>query len=252
MSAQVNTPTRPALRWVYGSATHTYPLTPRDRDDFYRSIWREGKPQLAVAHTLLQRFAYLYSTTRPYPTLSSFLRAYVQPINPRWFSSGDLHKAHIARLQKAGKLAEVADENTRAKKRESYSITPVAKIPRQYNEISASVLSGATASPVPTALHFTMSSAGAGDDESTAKKKALETAKRKGLSLVPVAEGYKRGLNWFFSTGAVPPVIRFGELPATGSLPKIAGVVFLGGLVWAVLSGYFTVGERAFEDDDEW
>jgi hypothetical protein len=250
MPSTVNTPTLPALRWKYQGARHDYSLTARDRDDFYRAVWREGKPQLAVAHTLLQRFAYLYSTTRPYSTLSSFLRAYVQPINPRWFSSGDLHKAQVARLEKAGKGAEALAEKARAKKREAYAVTPITSIPREYNELSALVLSGATTSPVPTALHFIMSSAGAGDDELTARDKALAEATRKGLVLVPIAEGYRRGLNWFFSTGMTPPVIRYSELPATKPIATMIAVVLVGGLMWAALSGYLSASK--IEDENEW
>lgn len=246
MPAPINPPTRPVLRWEYLNESYQYPLTDLDQLDFARSVWREGKPQLAVAFTLLQRFAFLYSTTRPYKTLSAFLRAYVQPINPRWFSAGDLHLAYVAQLQRANKTAEIADENARAKKREQYAVTPITQIPIEHRRLVAQVLGGQLRSPVPMAMHFSVSKAAPSDNGITARTKALATALQKGLQLVPIAEGYMSGLNWFYATANRPPEVRFTELRTTGMWASIGATALLGGLMFASLGGFEKLGKILF------
>lgn len=64
-----------------------------------RAVESEGEPRDLVAQVLVNRWAWL-SDYRPgaYPRLADLVRAYAQPVNPRWFPQGDLF---LARLEKA-------------------------------------------------------------------------------------------------------------------------------------------------------
>jgi hypothetical protein len=219
-------PSRPTLRWERKGRSFTYVVTPEDREWFARALWREGKPALAVGFTLLQRFAMVIAT---YPTLSAFLRAYCQPINPGWFPGGRLSEASIQRALARGDAAAAAAERERAAKRVQYSSTPLAAIPAQHVALADAILGGKLSSPVPTATHFTMSFAAEGDSAAIARQKGEAFAAARGLKLVELPDGYQRGLNWFFRTEATPPTIRFGT--STGS--KLATFALL--MPWSLL-----------------
>jgi hypothetical protein len=219
----------PVMSWNQDSKTYRYHLSLVDVEDFTRAIWREGEPRLAVAHTLLQRFAYLYSNQRPYETFSSFLKAYVQPINPNWFPSGGLHKKEVNRLLKAGKEKEAKEEQARAARRVEYSTTPMSSIPLSHRDLVSRILSGLTKSPVPTAQHFSESKASSSDSQEAAERKAYVWGTQRKLEVVPVAEGYKPGTNWFFAISkAHPPTISFSSLDKRSyALLVLLGLVLL-------------------------
>lgn len=204
---------RPVIQWEYANRPYRYVVTPTDEAWFIRCLWREGKPQEAVGFTLLQRFAALYSRNKPYSTLSDFLRAYCQPINPRWLPGGDLSEARIKRLEAQGNKTKAELERNRAKKRAEYVSTPIAKIPTKYKKISTEILAGKLQSPIPKATHFTSSFATAGDTEARAKAKGEKFATAQNLKLVEIPEGYKLGYNWFFSgpNDITPPKINFSS-----------------------------------------
>lgn len=218
---QLATPqTRPIIRWSYGGQDYSYAVTPEDSLWWARAIWREGAPQIAVGHALLQRFAYLYSTNAPYKTLTSFLRAYCQPINPEWFPGGKLSTAKITRLTKAGDSAGAAAERAKAQQRLVYSQTPLSQIPTRYREIAEQILAGATSSPIPGAMHFTSSFAARSDSPETAKQKALAFAKKRNLEVVPTDEGFQKGVNWFFALpGKVPPQLSISSIARASLIP---------------------------------
>lgn len=220
MPHQVNAPTRPVIYWTHNDKPYSYTITPEDHLWWSRAIWREGAPQIAVGHTLLQRFTYLYSTSGIYRTLTDFLRAYCQPINPSWLPGGRLSEAKIRRLTKAGNAAGASAERSRAAKRAVYSNTPLSKIPVKYREIADAILSGATESPTPQAMHFTSSFATRSDNEQTAKAKAQAYATKRNLKVVPIREGFRTGLNWFFATpGRKPPSVSVGKVAIASLLP---------------------------------
>ncbi len=222
--------TRTLLEWTHRKKRFLYALTPEDRLWWVRAIWREGAPQIAVGHTLLQRFAYLYSTGGPHRTLTAFLRAYCQPINPAWFPNGKLSKARVRRLLKQGDTEGAKTERERAKSRVVYASTPLAAIPARYREIAEQILSGATRSPVPDALHFTSSFATRGDSEAVAREKATSYAQSRNLKIVPIPEGFQPGVNWFFSTGKTPPSVSIGTIAIASAAP--IGFLVAGGLWW--------------------
>jgi hypothetical protein len=195
----------PVMNWTYNGKTYKYHLSLVDVEDFTRAVWREGEPRLAVAHTLLQRFAFLYSTKKPYDTFSSFLRAYVQPINPRWFPDGDLHKKELLRLDKLGKKQDIQEERARANRRLEYLSTSISNISLEHRDLVSRILSGLTKSPVPQAHHFSESKAAKTDTEEIAKTKGEKWGERKNLKLVYVDDGYLPGVNWFFSIPNIAP-----------------------------------------------
>lgn len=77
------------LTWL-GRKPGSYGVTPSDRLWLLRAVQAESnKPddRRRVAETLLNRFVFLKSRgSTAYPTLTAFVRAYAQPINPKWQS----------------------------------------------------------------------------------------------------------------------------------------------------------------------
>lgn len=68
------------------------PISNEDLLWLSRAVEAEGAPQALVAQTLLNRWAWLHDVMpHAYPTLASLVRAYAQPVNPRWFVTGDRH-----------------------------------------------------------------------------------------------------------------------------------------------------------------
>lgn len=76
-------------------------IRPQDQLWLLRAVEAEGAPKEMVAQALVNRWAYLYDHgyAEQYPTLASLVRAYAQPVNPRWFPGGDLHVRALERGQ---------------------------------------------------------------------------------------------------------------------------------------------------------
>jgi len=76
----------PVLVWGKG----TYRVTPSDRLWLLRAVQAESNKaddRRRVAQTLINRFVFLKNAgSTAYPTLTKFVRAYAQPINPLWES----------------------------------------------------------------------------------------------------------------------------------------------------------------------
>jgi hypothetical protein len=223
------TPAWPLLSWTDGKS-NSYTVTPTDRDWFIRCLWREGAPAETVGHVLLQRFALLTSQGAKYATLTDFLRAYCQPVNPRWFPGGDKSEAFIKRATNRGDAAAVERERERAKQRVTFASTPIASIKPEFIQLADKILYGRSSSPAPAATHFTMSFAETADTEAIALQKAKAFAEKRGLIHVPIKEGQKQGVNWFFTGSKRPPVIRFG----TTTSKALTGFFLLpwGLLIW--------------------
>lgn len=127
-----------------------YVLSNEDYLALLRAVEFEGEPRDAVAWTLLQRFAFIYPQ---YDSLAKFIQAYAQPINPRWYPTGDLHKARFAVLAKAKRVQEAEDELKRAARRVQYGNTPIEKISRATRDVVDPIFLGG-ASPVQGAVHY--------------------------------------------------------------------------------------------------
>jgi hypothetical protein len=77
----------------------TYEPTEADRLWLLRAVQAEGAPQLSVARALVNCFCLLRSRKRSVASLEEHVRAYAQPVNPRWFVDGDLFKLSLAAKQ---------------------------------------------------------------------------------------------------------------------------------------------------------
>lgn len=69
-----------------------YETTDVDRLWLLRAVQAEGEPRLGVAQALVNGFAWAKSHQRWNGTLTGWIRAYAQPVNPRWYTTGDLFK----------------------------------------------------------------------------------------------------------------------------------------------------------------
>lgn len=214
-----------------------YVLSNQDYLDLLRSVEFEGEPRDGVAWTLLQRFAFIYPQ---YKTLSTFLRAYVQPINPRWFPSGAKHKEWYQKLISAGKLNEAQDETNRAARRVHHAQTPVEKISKATKEIVDTVFS-IPDSPVPGAVHYRAPTVQTKSVEEA--KKARDDFGKKHYLNKPVDYGNILRGNWFWTTAAShthrihPLLVDASEIGKTIILALYLGGV--GTLTYNIWKSYY-------------
>lgn len=94
-----------AIAWNGGR----YEVTDADRLWLLRAVQAEGPVQADVARALVNLFAFLRSQGDQ-RTLTQVIRAYAQPVNPRWFQSGDLFKAAAAATTTQDALAVALDK----------------------------------------------------------------------------------------------------------------------------------------------
>lgn len=101
----------------------SYTPTAEDRLWLARAVAAEGRPYVGVARALVNLFMMQRSATSlragSSQTLASLVRAYAQPVNPRWFVDGDLYQAH----------ARTSLEAEQARKREHVYSTRTAFTP---------------------------------------------------------------------------------------------------------------------------
>ena len=209
------------ISWKWKKRPFTYVLTPDDVLNLGRAIQAEGPPQSAVLWTLIQRFAFLFSTGE-YTSLTQFLKDYVQPINPDWYPNGHRHLALIKELEKAGKTKELQAEKSRALGRP-------AKGERKWEELSASVrhlvestLTGnRPISRAPDAVHYWASRATPQMTPSEAK--AHNQKLKPELTLLDVGAGFGPGVNVFFSGSASQHLkqLAFHKTASSGSVGAV-------------------------------
>lgn len=205
-----------------------YHLTREDYVVLARALEHEGKPQVAVAWTLLQRFAYLYPL---YKTLASFVRAYAQPINPLWFPDGANHIAWVAQLKAKNKLAEASDEIARAHRRKEYAAKSLHEISPHILEVIETVFASGVETPVPGSIHYRAPTIRT-SDRAMAKAAQDEFARKRNYLSVYV--GDPRRDNWLFAD-ARSMLFRI-ELFTTKSSAVLLLLV-LGGLAYYLMRG---------------
>jgi hypothetical protein len=219
----------PALIISKSGADTSYVLTVSDYTDLARAVEREGPPKAAVAWCLLQRFGLLHPL---YKDLSTFVKAYAQPINPQWFSTGARHLAENKRLKDP---LLVARENTAASQREGWAKTPLTKISADTLGVLDAIFAGQTKSPLPLATHYAAPITRKSVDE--ARKAQADFAAKRGYSVQPTSDILHD--NWFYGEAAMSNV-RVSTGVAT-SLPKAAtaiGLTGVGGVgLWFLLKG---------------
>lgn len=89
----------------------SYQLTPTDLDWLSREIANEGGRDDGTLWTMAQR---LYALRNTFSSMTSMVRAFSQPVNPRWLAGGDLCQAHPAQCTAAelAKRERAQDPNT--------------------------------------------------------------------------------------------------------------------------------------------
>lgn len=150
-----------------------YGLTPEDLDVAARMLANEGGNKAADLFTMAQRFVLLH---RSFPTFAAMLRAFSQPVNPKWLANGEFCRpgGRYAGTPSCspGALAhraEVQDPNTRYPSAAAYVARWAA---------------GGVANPVPRATDFRADDA-----------RAHELVNSGQMQLV-LADG-----NWYFADG---------------------------------------------------
>ena len=247
------------MRWLKGNQVHEYAATNDDALWLARAVAHEGSPHDAVAWALVQRFALLYPT---YPTVAELVKAYAQPINPRWFPDGDLHAKRLKQL--ASDPKKQADEIARARRREQYAQTPWDSIPAAARTAALEALEAHGDSPVPGAVHYRASTAPEGSTKKQAYARAQQyAANRPDLAaVVRIPQGYGRGVNWFFMAPSSqtlrllpedePPLIvppkpnPVGHPPPPDGAPEGEGW----GWAWCWLQSHSTLGASQEQESE--
>lgn len=191
-----------SLNFTVRGEQFSYPITQEDRLDLIRAVAHEGKPYDGVTWSLLQRFAWLYPAGH-FPTLSKFVKAYAQPINPRWFPTGDKHLAYVRHLRRnftGNELAErLEDAQQRAENRLEFASEELDEIREKYINIVDGVLGGNIDNPVPGAVHYRASHGG--NNEASARAAHKEYADKRNDLSGPIYYGSSTtGNNWFFGS----------------------------------------------------
>ena len=75
--------------YLYADKITPYQVTEEDVLWFLRAVDAEGAIESEVAATLINGFCFTRSQGHKW-TLTEFVRAYAQPVNPRWYIEGDL------------------------------------------------------------------------------------------------------------------------------------------------------------------
>jgi len=196
-----------------------YVLTAADFLDLARAVEYEGPPKLGVAWTLIQRFAYLYPV---YPTLSKFVKAYSQPVNPRWFPSGVEHTAYYAMLRSKGDEAGAQRENIEAANRVVKASAPLSALHKDTFQAIDTVFTQHY-SPIPKSLHFHAPDLHRTQDV---------FAKNKGLDVVTYGTGVRQ--NWFFGIAntTVSVIATLEDSAAIGS--ALIALGYIGGILYLI------------------
>jgi hypothetical protein len=79
------------------SGSVRYEPTEEDRLWLLRAVEQEGAPEDRVAQTLVNGFVWARSELGYRGALADWVRAYAQPVNPKWFTTGEKHVDALAR-----------------------------------------------------------------------------------------------------------------------------------------------------------
>ena len=188
----------PILSWKNSNGKdYSYTVTSVDKISLFRACAFEGKPQYAVCWTLLQRFAFLYPK---FKNINSFVKEYVQPINPRWFIDGSKHISYVARLQKQYEGQELIDKlkdaERRAILRKKHASAEIDS--KEYISIVENIFDATIESPGGEIIHYCASFASPHITEQEAQKEAIVFGNKRGMIAVDFGQSFLPGTNWFF------------------------------------------------------
>lgn len=196
----------PTLSWKNRQGKdYSYDITAADKISLFRACAHEGSPQYAVCWSLLQRFSFIYPK---YKNITSFVKAYVQPINPTWFMTGKKHLAYVDRLRKRFNGDElqkkIKDAERRAKNRKRFASAPVKN--EEYISVVEDILNFKIASPNESIVHYCASFATIKQSEEEAHHSAQIFGNKRGMIAIDFGQSFLPGTNWFF---AVPKSSNF-------------------------------------------
>lgn len=109
----------------------TYNVTPEDRLWLLRAVEAEGPPAAGVAVALVNGFAWATGNHRWVKPLADWVRAYAQPVNPRWYPDGDLYQLSLGGMSEAQQRAALQRARARESKhstRTEFSAATVAAV----------------------------------------------------------------------------------------------------------------------------
>jgi hypothetical protein len=186
-----------------------YTVTADDALWLARAVEAEGPVQAIVAATLINGFCFVRS--RGYSkSLAAFVRAYAQPVNPRWYTSGDLLLAALEKMTIAERAAELA----KAERRERLHSTVNTFSPLTSQAVHAA-LNGRTAIP-PHATDYAA---------------AHIDAEPKGYT--PITEP-KKGVNRLWARAGALAWPGY-TVDATDAWPWLVGAAIAGVVAWRAL-----------------
>jgi hypothetical protein len=204
---------------ITSSDGFAYRLTADDLDWASRLLGNEGGSMSADLWTMAQRFVLLH---RSFPTFAAMLRAFSQPINPRWLASGDF-------CAPGGRYAGTPNCSPDKLARRAYAQAPSTSYPAKMLIVRAWA-NGMIANPVPRATDFR-----ANDD-------TAHSIASSGRMRLVLDDG-----NWYFATSDTdhwdPNHVLVGgrgtESSIWTSVAIGAGVAFAAGVVvWVAAEEY--------------
>lgn len=226
-----------------GGKKYNYSLTDSDILQLMRATYKEGSQKEAVAYTLLNRFAWLYPQGT-YKNLSSFISAYAQPINPKWFLNGSAYLAKIKVIKNKYSGSELKArldyEAKVAAQRKVNAELDISQIPDTTKKVVNGILNGNIKNPVKGSVHFIASMANKNDNEEDSYRKQVEFASsRSDLKHAIRYDSAKRANNWFFTTpGSENFTIQISPENIMGASLNLP-VFFIGSLVlWIVIKRF--------------
>jgi hypothetical protein len=112
-----------------------YDVTREDVLWLLRAVEAEGPDEMQVAATLLNGFLWARTRRNFRGSLAAWVRAYAQPVNPRWYATGDLHRRELERHpEHAAELAAKAARRERVHStREDFSNVTQAAVAAALN-----------------------------------------------------------------------------------------------------------------------
>lgn len=190
-----------------------------------RAVAHEGEPRRLVAQVLLNRWAWGYDHAHgPWQHLRDLVRAYSQPVNPRWYPEGDLLRRKVAELTRAGELDQAREAMRRATLRRDNYQYQTAFAPEVEAAVRSAVLGPITLPP--GAVHF-----------------AARTPRR-----FPVAIAERPGANGFYrdpegrgSDDLYQPAsgLEWANPPAWAAIPSVGRPSSVFGLIALMALGVF-------------
>jgi hypothetical protein len=145
----------------------------------------------------LGRFAFTYPE---HTTLASTVRNYSQPVNPRWFPDGDLHREKVASVEQSASLSneeragQIATLQMQAERRVRYAAERWGDLPAHIRDLIIDLLHGRIAPPESAITDFRAPIGGGGVEAAEA------FAHRRGFVAVDATGNNfpAHGENWFF------------------------------------------------------